>query len=250
MNIAGVEVGPDQPCRVVAEISNNHNGKLENAIRLIDGAAAAGADFVKFQAYTPDELVRLRGDGPAPEPWGSEGWSMRDLYEKAQTPHEWFPEMVAECESVGVPWFSSVFGGLSLGLLKRLGCPAYKIAALDVDTEFALFAQSDWGNEGRPPIIASSRNGRIPWADLTLYCPPGYPQEWESLLVDATVAGVHLTDGTDGVSYHGTDVNAAKMLTTGQQMLEVHVQLDDVPSELEANVSLTVSDLRMLCEAT
>lgn len=235
MNIAGVEVGPGQPCRVVAEVSNNHNGSLALAKRLIRECADAGADFIKFQCYTPDELVVLRGNGPAPDPWGADGWTMRDLYEKAQTPHAWFPELVAECEIVGIPWFSSVFGVESLALLRKLGCPALKVAALDIDTAFARMVSLS-----QVPIIASSRGERVPWADLTLYCPPGYPQDPEE------IRAARLPQPLDGTSYHGTDLAVAEMLM-GWSILEVHVQLDDVPSELEANVSLTVSQLRELC---
>ena len=76
-------------------------------------------------------IVALRGDGPAPDPWGRQGWTMRQLYEKAQTPHAWFPALVEHCKRIGLPWFSSVFGPESLQLLEALDCPAYKIARLD-----------------------------------------------------------------------------------------------------------------------
>jgi sialic acid synthase SpsE len=112
VNIAGVEIGSGHPCRFVAELSNNHNGDRDRCGRLIDAAKAAGADFVKFQCYTPDELVALRGDGPAPAPWNDR--TMRDLYTQAQTPLDWFPKIKAHCERVGIPWFSSVFGPTSL----------------------------------------------------------------------------------------------------------------------------------------
>ena len=233
MQIAGVEIGPGQPCRIVAELSNNHNGSFELACQLIEQCADAGADFVKFQCFTPDELVLLRGDGPAPDPWGKDGWSMADLYAKAQTPHGWFAGLATWCRATGVPWFSSVFGVESLALLKSLGCPAYKVAALDVGTEFAALV----GSSHDTPVIASSRGERIPWADMTLYCPEGYPQQW----------GQYTANGLDGVSYHGTDLLAAVALASQSQMFECHVQLDDVPSALEANVSLTVSQLRELC---
>lgn len=243
MNIAGVEIGPGQPCRVIAEVSNNHNGDLGLALRLIEESAAAGADFVKFQCYTPDELVRLRGGGPAPEPWGSQGWTMRALYEKAQTPHAWFPKLVAKCNEVGVPWFSSVFGYESLDMLVQLRCPAYKVAALDVSHEQFTSLVCDVAEMACAPVIASSRGERIPWADLTLWCKEGYPQDWPdgAVVVDA---------GLDGLSYHGTDWTVpACAADAGAGMVEVHVQLDDVPSELEAAVSLTMTDLQSLCES-
>lgn len=236
MNIGGVGIGGDNPCRVVAEISNNHNGDLHRAIRLIDAVKAAGADLVKFQCYTPQELVDLRGDGPAPDPWGSDGWTMRDLYEKAQTPHHWFPALVEHCRRIGMPWFSSVFGPGSLQLLLFLDCPAYKIAALDADAWELWLKVRDSGK----PLIVSLREPHDYDADLKLYCPEGYPQEHFDF---------DPLEHFDGLSYHGTDPAipfAAAAL--GAKMLEVHVHLRDEPSELEANVSLDEHQLRELCE--
>lgn len=239
MNIAGVEIGNGHPCRVSVDLSNNHNGDFDRAIRLLSAIKKAGADFAKFQCYTPDELVELRGDGPAPDPWGSEGWTMRDLYEKAQTPHAWFPDLVAHCEEIGLPWFSSVFGAESLALLESLGCPAYKIAALDVgDIGLGGMVAS-----ATKPVIVSQR-AALPYpADYVLYCPEGYPQpgpfDHETLDV---------FDKFDGFSYHGTrpyiPVLAAQM---GAKIVEVHVHLKDEPSELEANVSLNEVQLAAVC---
>lgn len=243
-SIAGVEIGPGQPCRVVAELSNAHNGDLGLALRLIEECAAAGADFVKLQCYTPSELVALRGDGPAPSPWGDDGTTMRQLYERAQTPHDWFCDLVDKCAEMGVPWFSSVFGIDSLQLLAYLKCPAYKIAALDVGSDFARLVGA---MASGVPIVASGRGERIPWADLTLFCPPGYPQALEHFTPDSYQRAFTYTDG---LSYHGTTWDMpAWAAEYGAHMIEVHVQLDDVPSELEANVSLTVSQLKQLCES-
>lgn len=234
MEIAGIEIGHGHPCRTVAELSNNHNGKLENAIRLLNCAKAAGADFAKMQAYTPDELVALRGDGLAPSQWGEQGWTMRDLYTKAMTPREWFPELFAHAKRIGLPLFASVFGGGSLMLMEDMGCPAYKIASLDRDARLLAAGVRATGK----PVLVS-----IPdWdpdttaqytADMFLYCPPGYPQPRMELRA-------FLYNSRRGFSYHGTDpllpVYAA---VNGAVLLECHMQLSDEPSELEANISLT-----------
>lgn len=250
-SIAGVDIGNGNPCRIVAEMSNAHNGSLERALRIIEAVAEAGADFVKFQCYTPDELVQLRGDGPAPDPWGAEGWSMRDLYEKAQTPHEWFPELVSRCRDIGLPWFASVFGYESFELLDSLGCPAYKISALDFDTYFACGVYRNththhiptWKYQPRP-VVVSTRSG-MSYGDVTLNCPAGYPQDPEMIDYPGITFG-----WTDGLSYHGTDVDLPiKAVLCDAKMVEVHVQLDDEPSELEANVSLNMTDLAKLCRS-
>lgn len=242
-HIAGIEIGPHLPTRFVAEISNNHNGDLGRALRLIDAAKEAGADFVKFQCYLPIELVALRGDGLAPDPWGDEGWTMFKLYEKARTPFDWFGALAAHAEEVGIPWFSSVFGLESLALLNVLKCPAYKIAALDALNPKMADIKDMIRAIGKP-IIESRRPGQAgtdPPADLTLYCPEGYPQTDFELF--------RLRSGLMGFSYHGTDPGVPfTAAVAGAMMVEVHLQLADEPSELESNVSLNESQLADLIE--
>lgn len=244
IHIGSLPVGPGHPCRVVAEIGTSHNGDLGLALRLIREAAEAGADAVKFQAYTLGEILALRGEEPVPEPWASQGWtSLRALYERAGTPQAWFPLLATEAEGSGVPWFASVFGPESLDMLLALRCPAYKVAALDRDAELTTLVCDVAGTIGRP-VIASAPVLAPEWADLALYCPPGYPQAWEA-------EPAYLPSGFGGVSYHGTDLALARGMATwpGVHMLEVHVQADDTPSELDWHSSLTVSQLRELCSA-
>lgn len=247
MNIGGVEIGPAHPCRFVAEISNNHNGSLNRAIRLIDAAKAAGADFVKTQCYTPDELVALRGDGPAPEPWGAQGWTMRTLYEKARTPLEWFPELFQHARDIGIVPFASVFGPESLPVLEAVGCEAYKIAALDNAHADLIIAAKRTGK----PVLVSMRLPERSVESLDgfpsvhcLYCPPGYP---------TAVADVQLPQF--GASYLGLSSHCLApelpiaAVARGCKLIEMHLQLAKEPSELEANVSLTEVAFRDMIEA-
>ena len=238
VNIKGVEIGPGQPCRIVAEVSNAHNGSLARAHRIIEAAKEAGADFVKFQAYTPDELISMRGDGKPPPPWDE--MTMHELYTKAMTPHGWFPSLSEKCDRVGIPWFSSVFGLDSLEMLERNWCPVYKLSSLDI--EYQAFRRSVHMT-GKPIIQSRPKlTDAIDHlsADLTLWCPPGYPQ----------TVSAPFPAWADGFSYHGTDWEvAASVAKAGAQLIEVHVQLDDEPSELEEDVSLTMSQLKELCDA-
>lgn len=234
MNIAGVEIGPDYPTRVVAEIGNSHNGDIDRAIRLLDAAKASGCDLAKLQCYTPDELVALRGSGPAPEPWGSQGWDMWRLYDFAKTPLAWFPALFDHARSIGLPLFSSVFGRESLAVLEACGCPAYKIAALD--NQHAWLLNLCLATK-KPTIVSNSRRGLSFYSsDMTLYCPPGYPQD--SLgLTWWPFSDYHR--GPTGFSYHGTDPLAPVVAATlGATIVEFHFHLEAEPSALEAHVSL------------
>lgn len=244
MNIANVAIGGSNPCRFVAELSNNHNGDLARAHRLIDAAKATGAEFVKFQAYTPDELVALRGDGPAPEPWGSQGYTMRSLYERARTPLEWLPELFAHARDIGLVPFSSVFGEESLAALEAVNCPAYKIARLDNASEslFGLIADT-----AKPVIVSMDYDDNpdptdeVDYRDtLWLYCPSGYPQ---------TSIRFQRCPGWEGFSFHGTDATPCVVAATlGAKIIEAHMMLADEPSELEANVSLTEHQFGQMIE--
>jgi len=233
MNIAGLPIGPDQPVRVICEMSNNHNGDFGLAREIIAAAKDAGADVMKFQAYSPDELIQLRGEGAVPAAWQADYPTMRALYGKAQTPHTWLPRLAAYCNEAGLPWFSSVFGIGSLAVLEAIECPTYKLAALDHGKRKLLQAVLA---TGKPLVRSCGLEQRPAGPGIWLYAPPGYPQPRVSL--PGPMRRYH------GFSYHGTDPTIPLMAATlGASVIECHVQLDDVPSELEANVSLTVSQL-------
>lgn len=222
---------------MVAELSNNHNGSLDRALRLIDAAQAAGASAIKIQCYSPADLVRLRGDGPAPAPWNR--LTMRALYEQAQTPIAWLPAVFAYCEAQGIPIFSSVFGVDGFRALEDVGNPAYKLAALDFARDELRAMVAATGK----PILRSCHADYAPAVTdaFMLYCPPGYPQIDIRFKVDS---------GYRGFSYHGTDwLQPARAQLCGAELIECHVQLDDEPSALEANVSLTIAQFARLVAA-
>ena len=243
MNIAGIEIGSGEPCRFVAEISCNHNGSVALAEKLVIAAARIGADFVKFQAYTPDELIALRGDGPAPDPWGTDGWSMRQLYEKARTPREWFPNLFALARGWGIVPFASVFGAESLAAMEAIGCPAYKIASFERDAH-GLYAAV---RATRKPILIS-RPDEPPTPDDAavgyLYCPPGYPTPTDHLKLpyDFDFAGFV------GLSSHCLDRRLPIVAVARHcHLIEMHLQGglwngDDDRSALESAVSLTAME--------
>lgn len=120
---------------VIAEISGNHGGVLENAKQLIIDAKDSGANAVKFQAYTPDSITlnSTKTDFLIPKNNAWEDYdNLYSLYVKAHTPYEWIPDLISVAKSVGIPIFASVFDIESIEILETHNVFAYKIASPEV----------------------------------------------------------------------------------------------------------------------
>lgn len=187
---------------IVAEISGNHGGKLENAFRLIREAKIAGADAVKFQCFEPEALAIKR----AGVIWRGSLMTVRkliSLYIATHTPKEWFPDLIKYCNELQIAWFSSVFSPEDVQFLELLDCPRYKISAyemLDGDLINAVV-------KTRKPIIMSVRS-------------------------TDKVTILEATDYDGNLMPLGLSNHAAKALPNGRRpMIERHIMLEDVPNE-------------------
>ena len=137
---------------VIAEMSANHAGKLENALEIVRQAAQAGADCLKIQTYTADtmtidcdnEYFRVKGGL-----W--DGYKLYDLYKEAGTPWEWHAAIKAECEKAGIDFLSTPFDRSAVDFLEELGVEFYKIASFElVDIPLIEYAAS----KGKPMILS------------------------------------------------------------------------------------------------
>ena len=153
VKIADRTIGFDHPPFIIAELSANHGGDFDRALRIIDAAAQAGADAVKFQAYTAESLTldidledfKITAQGP----W--QGRKLFELYQEAATPFEWFPELFAACKQRGIIAFASPFDKAAVDMLEALEAPAYKIASFEaVDHELITAC----AQTGKPLIIS------------------------------------------------------------------------------------------------
>lgn len=134
MNIAGREIGPGQPCYLIAELSANHNHDLEQALELVRAAKEAGADAVKLQTYTADTLT-IPSDRPEFRIGGGTLWdgrTLHDLYGEAYTPWDWQPKLKRLADELGLHLFSTPFDPTALEFLQDTGMPAYKIASFEI----------------------------------------------------------------------------------------------------------------------
>jgi N-acetylneuraminate synthase len=159
IEIAGYEIGRDHSPYVIAEMSGNHNGDIECALRLIDAAKEAGADAVKLQTYTADTITIDHGSDDFLIKGGLwHGRRLHELYREAHTPWEWHPDLFAHAKNVGITCFSSPFDYTAVDFLKKLGAPAYKIASFElIDTPLIGYA----AKIGKPLIISTGLANEI-----------------------------------------------------------------------------------------
>lgn len=146
-------IGKGYPTYIIAELSANHAGNLDNAKELIRVAKHAGADCVKLQTYTADTLT-IDCDNKyfqiSSGTW--KGENLYSLYKKAYTPWEWHPELMEEARKVGLDFFSTPFDKTAVDFLEELGVGFYKIASFElVDIPLIKYVAS----KGKPIILST-----------------------------------------------------------------------------------------------
>ncbi|SBT37554.1 pseudaminic acid synthase [Micromonospora auratinigra] len=253
-------VGPGEPPLVVAEMSGNHNGSLDRALRIVDAVAASGAQALKLQTYTPDTIT-IDHDGPdfristGHELWG--GQNLHQLFRRAHTPYEWHAPIFERARRQGLTVFSSPFDRTAVELLEELDAPAYKIASSElVDLPLIRLV----AGTGKPLVIstgmatvaeidAAVRAAREGGADgvVLLACTAAYPAPPQDsnlrrvpVLADLFGVPVGLSDHTPGI---GVPVASVAL---GACLVEKHVTLDRADGGVDSDFSLEPAELAAL----
>ena len=152
--IDGRPIGPGHPVYVVAEMSANHNQDLQQAIKILEAAKAAGADAIKLQTYTADTLT-IRCDNPLFRVgkgtlW--EGRTLHDLYDEAHTPWDWQPKLKEVADRLDLDFFSTPFDDSAVDFLEKLQVPAHKVASFEI-VDLALIRKV--ARTGKPIIMST-----------------------------------------------------------------------------------------------
>lgn len=259
IKIADRFIGPDYPPYVIAELSANHNGQLETALRIIDAAKAAGADAVKLQTYRPDTIT-LDSDAEEFRIKGGlwDGRTLYELYAEAHMPWEWHKPLFDHAHRVGITIFSSPFDCTAVDLLEDLGAPAYKIASFEaVDLALIRYAAST----GKPMIIstgmadaeeiaeaiAAARDGGCNQLAI-LHCVSGYPAPAADYNLRTIPDMIQRFGLVTGLSDHTLDnTTAIASIALGASIIEKHFTLDRSGGGPDDSFSLEPAEMTTLC---
>ena len=259
INIAGRRIAADTPPFIIAELSANHNGKLETALKIIDEAKKAGADAIKLQTYTADTIT-LDCDAEEFQIHGGlwDGKTLYKLYQEAQMPWEWHAPLFERARQLGITIFSSPFDKTAVDLLEDLNAPAYKIASFEaVDLPLIKYV----AGTGKPMIVSTgmadaeeiqeaidaAREGGCKELAI-LHCVSGYPAPAEEYNLRTLGDMMQRFGLVTGLSDHTLDnTTAITSVVLGASIIEKHFTLDRSGGGPDDSFSLEPAELLALC---
>ena len=247
---------------IIAELSANHNGSLENALASIKTAKEIGANAIKLQTYTADTITL---DHNSPDfmanpngPWA--GRKLYDLYNEAYTPWEWHEELFDYARGIGIDIFSSPFDKSAVDFLEQFNPSAYKIASFEI-TDYELIRYT--ASKMRPMIISTGIASIDEIQDavdicrsvgnddiVLLKCTSAYPAPLEDANL-ATIPNLEQTFGViSGFSDHTLGTTAPIVaVTLGAKVIEKHFILDKSVGGPDAGFSLDKQEFADMIKA-
>ncbi len=260
IEISGRRIGTGQLPYVIAEMSANHNGKLDNAKRIIEEAKKSGADAVKIQTYRPDTItLNCERDDFRVVGGLWDGRTLYDLYREAHMPWEWHAPLFEHARKIGITIFSSPFDTTAVDLLESLNAPAYKIASFEaVDLPLIRYA----ARTGKPMIISTGMANREEIDEAItaareggckelaiLRCVSGYPAPPADYNLSTIRDMIDRLGLVTGLSDHTLDnTTAIAAVALGASIVEKHFTLDRRAGGPDDSFSLEPPELRALCE--
>lgn len=249
-------VGDGAPCLVIAEAGSNHNGNLEQAKKLIEVAAEAGADAVKFQLFRADK-VYARNAGESD--YLKIRRSIYDIVAELEMPYEWIPELAQFCQEKGVLFFASVS---DVECAQRLDpyVPAFKIASYEMTHLPLVCALAKKGK----PVILSTGAAHLDEVRETveaffatgnenlilMQCTAAYPAPLDSLNIRAIRTLKDAFGVPVGLSDHSRDpwVGPVAAVAAGANLIEKHFTLSNELPGPDHPFAVEPSELRLMIQ--
>ena len=255
-------IGPNYKTHIVAELSGNHNGNLKQLIKLIDIAKQTGADSIKIQLYNPDTIT-VNSNNPDFQISKNNKWykykNLYNLYKNAATPLIWADDIFDYCQKKKINLFTSVFDLDSLKILKKKGCPAYKIASNEI-TDIPLI---DAVSKTKKPIILSTGMAEKKDLDLAvrqikknknnklaiLKCSSSYPTPFDEINLKTMIDIKKRYNCIIGLSDHSPGYLAPIAATVlGASIIEKHIVKDKKTKTVDSFFSMSPKEFKTMIE--
>ena len=244
---------------VIAEMSANHGGSLDNALEIVRKAANAGADCVKIQTYTADSMT-IDCDNEFFQIHGGlwDGYNLYDLYKYACTPYEWQARIKEECELNHIDFLSTPFDNSAVDFLESINVEAYKIASYElVDIPLIEYVAS----KGKPMIISVGMGSIEEIQDaidacyrmnnnqiVLLKCCSEYPAPWDDMKLGNIPDMINRFNLPVGLSDHSSgSLGAVVGVSLGACVIEKHVKLPGVESA-DSGFSMTIDEFSSMVQ--
>ena len=249
-------VGPDLPCLIVAEVAQAHDGSLGAAHAYIDAVAGCRADAVKFQTHiaaaesTPDEPWRIK--------FSPQDATRYDYWKRMEFTEEQWGGLKRHADERGLLFLSSPFSIEAVDLLDRVRVAAWKIPSGETTNTPMLDRMLATGlpvllSTGMSPLseidnaVQHIRESGVPM--VIFQCTTAYPCPPEKVGLNLISLFRERYDCSVGLSDHsGTIYPGLAAVTTGIEMLEVHVTLSREMFGPDVPASITTVELRQLVE--
>lgn len=253
------EIGEGHPPYIIAEMSANHNGRLDTAMETINKAKACGADAIKLQTYTADSMtIDCDKDDFLIHGGLWDGYKLYDLYLEASTPYEWHKPLFEHARKLGITVFSTPFDESAVDFLEDLNTPAYKIASFEA-TDLPLIKYA--ASTGKPIIVSTGIANAEEIAEIVetareagcesivlLHCISSYPApvDQSNLL---TIPDLRSRFNTlAGLSDHTlTNTTSIAAVALGAVVIEKHFTLNRNVKGPDSAFSIEPDELKALC---
>jgi pseudaminic acid synthase len=262
IQIEGSSIGGESRPFVIAEMSGNHMGSLERALKIVEEVSNSGAQAIKLQTYTANTMtidVNEREFFIDDEDSIWNGRSLYSLYDEAHTPWEWHAEIFEYARSLGLIPFSTPFDATAVDFLEDLGVGLYKIASFE-NTDLELIEKVS--STGKPVIISTGMASVSEISEavhvardagcrdlIILKCTSSYPASPDDAnlltiphLRDLFKCQVGLSDHTLGI---GVSLAA---IAHGATVIEKHITLDRHDGAVDSLFSMEPKELKQLVQ--
>ena len=257
LQIGARRIGDGQPCFVIAEIGNNHNGDLNNALKLIDAAHAAGADCAKFQMRDMSRLYRNAGDSNDMASDLGTQYTL-DLLERFQLSDAELFRCFDHAAQLGLVPLCTPWDETSLDKLNRWGMEGFKVASADF-TNHALL--SSLAATGKPLICSTGMASELEIRSgirhlqnegagyVLLHCNSTYPTPFKDVNLRYLERLRDLAGAPVGYSGHerGIEVPIAAA-ALGAVVIEKHITLDRAMEGNDHKVSLLPEEFAQMIQ--